>query len=119
MGGKRMSTGPIEFLGGGSVHEVGATEMGGADGLIQPRKDGLMEGAPEAEGGHSIMGVGAEGERSSVAARVAGKHLSLREQITGEADTPDVMFDPVTGVALPPDWKVNGVGAALSDLKPK
>lgn len=116
-----MSSGPIEFLGAGESHEVPPTEFGGGDGLIQPRKTDLMPGAPEAEGGHSIMSDDKQAlsERIGVAARVAMQPLSPREQVTGEADTPDEMFDPHTGVQLPPDWKVNGVGAALSDMKPK
>lgn len=119
--GDPVSTGPIEFLGDSAVHEVPETEFGGGDGLIQPTKTDPMPGAPEAEGGHSIMGDdgSALSERNSVAARVARAPLSLREQITGEPDTPDVMFDPHTGVALPPNWKVNGLSAKLSDLKPK
>jgi hypothetical protein len=31
-----MSNGPIEFMGEGPAHEVPASELGGADGLIQP-----------------------------------------------------------------------------------
>lgn len=116
-----MVQGPIEFLGATEAHEVPATEFGGEDGLIQPAKDDTLPGAPEAEGGHSIMSDDKQAlsERIGVAARVASKPLSVREQITGEPDTPDEMFDPHTGVQLPPDWKVNGVGAALSDMKPK
>ncbi len=120
-GGRAVSTGPIEFMGESAAHEVPETEFGGGDGLIQPRKTDLLPAAPEAEGGHSIMSDDKQAlsERVGVAARVAMAPLSLREQITGEPDTPDEMFDPHTGVALPPDWKVNGVGAALSDMKPK
>jgi hypothetical protein len=58
-------------------------------------------------------------ERNGVAMRVASRPLSAREQVTGEADTPDVMFDPETGVQLPADWKVNGLAGKLSDMKPK
>jgi hypothetical protein len=114
-----MSSGPIEFMGATEDHSVPATEYGGADGLIQPSKADTLTGAPEAEGGHSIMSDDATGERNSVAARVAGAPLSAREQVTGEADTPDVMFDPETGVQLPADWKQNGLTTKLSDIKPK
>lgn len=116
-----MTTGPIEFLSdAGPAHEHPATEYGGADGLIQPAKDEILSGDPEASGGHSVMGSQAEvqGERSSMAMRAAMAPLSLREQKTGEADQQGVMVDPATGMQVPQDWAVDGESGKPSDLKP-
>jgi hypothetical protein len=112
-----MTTGPIEFLSDGVIREVPESEFGGADGLIQPAKDVEMPSAPEAQGGHSDEAL-YEHERNSMAARYGTVALSVREAITGEPDTPDVMFDPATGRQLPVEWSEDGLSAKPSDLKP-
>lgn len=114
-----MSSGPIEFLSDVEGHDVPATEMGGADGLIQPAKvgEGEFAGAPEAQGGHSDEAL-YEFEKSGIAGRAAGVPLVVAEQRSGESLTGEVVQDPVTGRTLKPDQLEDGLAANLSDLQP-
>lgn len=113
-----MTNGPIEFLSDREAHEVPDSEFGGADGIIQPRRDEPVPAAPEVEGGHSDEAL-YQHELNSMAARIAKQPLSARESLTGEPDTPDIMFDPASGRQLPVQWSEDGLGAKPSDLKPK
>lgn len=91
-----VSTGPIEWMGEEPGHEVPATEMSGADGLIQP--NAAEVGLRDAEGmeiGHVVDASEARG----IATRASHVALSLREQRTGEPDDERVI-DPHTGREL-------------------
>lgn len=118
-----MSNGPIEFMGEEPGHDVPHSEYGGDDGLIQPEQPGVLRGDPAASGGHMLTDDAGErgivGEKAAIAARVAGKPLSPREQVTGEADDED-LIDPVTGRSIGPGaLKAGGGGAGeLSSLQP-
>lgn len=113
-----MSNGPIEFLSDGEVHEFPATEMGGADGLIQPA---VVDGA-EAHGDEALLSVreGAS-EMRGIMERSARRVGSYSEQVTGVSDLgTDEVIDPLTGRAVPVDGnKLGGKPGELSDLKPK
>lgn len=130
-----VSVGPIEFLGEEPTHEVGTTEMGGVDGLIQPARAELLAGAVEASGGHVLDGrmVPSEGigDAAGVLRRQGMRPLSPSEAVTGVEDLgwavqaaeqgmgADAVVDPVTGRAVSPEInKAGGTVGELSDLKP-
>jgi hypothetical protein len=116
-----MTTGPIEFLSDpGPAHEVPDTELGGADGIVQPEKAERLSGDPEASGGHTLEGVNRE--KVSDVARIMARRgltpLSAREGWTGVADT-EIVTDPVSGREVPESMnKAGGTKGELSDLKP-
>lgn len=121
-----MSTGPIEFLSDTVIQEVPDTEMGGADGLIQPEKPEALKGDPDASGGHQLSGDREDrlivSERAQILARIAGVPLNGREAVTGVSDTAEDVVDPVTGRSL--DGTAigkasDGTPGELSDLKPE
>lgn len=121
-----MSTGPIEFLSDGVIQEVPDSELGGADGLIQPERPEVLKGDPDASGGHVLDGALGDrqvvSERAAVIARAAVVPLSPGEQVSGVSDTAEDVVDPHTGRVLTAD----AIGRAsdpasgeLSDLKPE
>jgi hypothetical protein len=110
-----MTAGPIEFMGEEAPHTVPATEMGGKDGLIQPK-------FPAGEGGLSGEGIEGheldESESAQVRARRAGVPLLPSES---GLDFEEPVVDPITGRTVPEDMvsgDVTGDGGVLSDLKP-
>lgn len=114
-----MSNSPIEFLDEEPGHDVPRTEMGGADGLIQPEMSETMEGAADAQGGH-VLGNEAVGGRvnrevARMMARKAMRPLSSREAWTGEPDDGEEIVDPRTGRVVPPERNetASGGGDAL------
>lgn len=117
------------------THDVPATEMGGDDGLIQPRKPELLRGDPLASGGHVLDGQAGNREQISdadgVVRRAGMRPLSVAEQLTGVEDGAwvtkageegmgaDALVDPYTGRAASGEInKAGGVPGELSDLKP-
>lgn len=127
-----MTTGPIEFVGdSGPPREVPATEVGGADGLIQPANDVPLSGDPEASGGHDLESDKADtlGEINAMMARRAMTPLVGREQLGvaepgmfGDVEGTGEVIDPATGRAVPAsrNQESGGVGSReLGDLKPK
>lgn len=119
-----MTGGPIEFLTDSVAQEVPRTEMGGADGLIQPEVDSELLATPEATGGHVLdgraVGGGVNGEVSAMMSRAAMRPLSPMEAWTGEPDNGEEIYDPVTGRQVSPDLNKESSGerGELSDLKP-
>lgn len=127
-----MTTGPIEFLDdSGPPHEVPSTEMGGADGLIQPESDVSLKGDPEASGGHTLESDKrlALSEVHGILARRGMTPLVGREQsgveepgMFGDVEGTGAVIDPVTGRAVPEsrNQESGGIGATgeLSDLQP-
>ena len=103
--GNAMSTGPIEFMGEGAVHEVPSSEYGGDDGLIQPSPEetGLVagDGMPI---GHELT----PSEVAGIMARRAGTALVGREQYGELAD--EAIVDPHTGRALVGDESADVTG---------
>jgi hypothetical protein len=115
-----MSNGPIEFLGESAGHEVPSTEMGGADGLIQPAKAEQLSGDVSASGGHNDEAL-LNGEVAGMMMRKATEPLDAREQVTGESSVGERIEDPVTGRVVPPSRvKAGATGqpGELSDLQP-
>lgn len=111
-----MTNGPIEFLGEEPLHEVGETEFGGVDGLIQPaRDDGAFLGSPESKGGHADL---YSSEVNTVMSRRARMPLVGREQVDGVSADGEAVVDPVTGREVPADRMEDGLSARLSDIKP-
>lgn len=120
-----MTNGPIEFLSDGDVHDVPATEFGGADGLIQPEQSLALKGDPDASGGHSlsedIPTREAVSDRTAILRRAAQVPLNSREAWTGVSDSGEDVVDPLTGRELPGDGQARnatGERGELSDLKP-
>lgn len=105
-----VSTGPIEFLGEGPVQEVPDTEMGGADGLIQPAEPpgGARTSADGMELGHTDDAL-TGGEIIGGNRRAAWLNGSYTEQVTGVADE-ETIVDPVTGRVMPERRNVSGGG---------
>jgi hypothetical protein len=126
-----MTNGPIEFMGEGELREVPSTEMGGADGLIQPTDDRELRGDPEASGGHDLESDKRQAlsEVSGILRRRAAVPLTGREQLGevepgmfGDEEGTGEPVDPVTGRKAPASRNVasGGVGSKeLGDLKPK
>lgn len=118
-----MTNGPIEFMGEEPGHDVPLSEYGGDDGLIQPEQPGILKGDPAASGGHVLTDDAGDvqrvHEKSSIAGRAAMQNGSLREQVTGVADSEEIV-DPLTGrqVGLGAIKKGGNGSGELSSLKP-
>lgn len=120
-----MTTGPIEFISDrGPDHTVAPTEMGGADGLIQPAIDVVLQGDPEASGGHTLEGDTYQ-EVQEVAGIMARRAMQPVDVVRGivldaaiAADGADAR-DPVTGRVAPSTInKAGGSPGELTDLAP-
>ena len=118
-----MTNGPIDF-GVGAVHEVPATEFGGADGLIQPESDVVLKGDPEASGGHTLESDKRQALYENAAILTRRAMVALPADVAGTGVETrwrdDEVVDPVTGRTADVGRNVAG-GAGkgeLSDLKP-
>lgn len=125
-----MTQGPIEF-GGEALHETPSTEMGGADGLIQPEFDTDLSGDSEASGGHTLESDKRQAlsENKQILARRGMAPLVGREQygvaepgMFGDVEGTGDVIDPATGraAAATRNQESGGIGSGeLRDLKPQ
>lgn len=121
--------GPIEFLNEDPRDTMPDSEIGGADGLIQPLRPEVLSGDPLASGGHVLDGKAGSREAISDAAgvmrRAGMRPLSSSEGWTGAEDPAwkavgakeggaDAVVDPRTGRAIGSD--VNGAGGVPGEF---
>jgi hypothetical protein len=107
-----MTSGPIEWMGEEPGHEVAATEMSGADGLIQPSPAEVgLKAADGMDIGHELD----QSEVRGVMTRASHVELTLREQRTGIPDD-EAVIDPHTGREVTPDLVKDVTGKPARDV---